>query len=81
MTQAVVFRRAARREFDDAAFWYEEKHSGLGSEFTAEIGGEATVKRPTKNWCFRDLPGFSTGSLGVTSRLHQTRTQIREKLT
>jgi toxin ParE1/3/4 len=37
MTQAVVFRRAARRELDDAAFWYEEKRSGLGSEFTAEI--------------------------------------------
>src|SRR5438477_12453454 len=37
MTRAVVLRRAAQREFDDAALWYEERRRGLGSEFTAEI--------------------------------------------
>ena len=37
MTRAVVLRRAARREFDDAAVWYEERRIGLGAEFTAEI--------------------------------------------
>lgn len=37
MTRAVVLRRAARREFDDAAVWYEGRRPGLGAEFTAEI--------------------------------------------
>jgi hypothetical protein len=30
MTLPVVFRRAARREFDEAALWYEERRAGLG---------------------------------------------------
>ena len=33
----VVFRRAARAEFDRAALWYEERQPGLGLQFTAEI--------------------------------------------
>jgi plasmid stabilization system protein ParE len=37
MTYKVVFRRAAQREFADAALWYEEQRVGLGAEFTAEI--------------------------------------------
>ena len=37
MTSKVVFRRAARAEFDSAALWYEERQSGLGSQFTSEI--------------------------------------------
>lgn len=37
MTLAVVFRRAARREFDEAALWYEERRRGLGNEFVGEI--------------------------------------------
>jgi toxin ParE1/3/4 len=37
MTLAVVFRRTARREFDDAALWYEERRSGLGVQFVSEI--------------------------------------------
>ena len=37
MTLAVVFRHAARREFDEAALWYEERRSGLGVQFTSEI--------------------------------------------
>lgn len=36
MTLAVVFRRAARAEFDEAALWYEERRSGLGAQFVAE---------------------------------------------
>ena len=38
MTLKVVFRRAARAEFDGAAMWYEERQLGLGMQFTAEIG-------------------------------------------
>ena len=37
MTLAVVFRHAARREFDEAALWYEQRRSGLGAEFVTEI--------------------------------------------
>ena len=37
MTLAVVFRRASRREFDEAALWYEERRPGLGFEFAEEI--------------------------------------------
>ncbi len=37
MNLAVVFRHAARREFDEAAFWYEERQSGLGLQFVSEI--------------------------------------------
>jgi plasmid stabilization system protein ParE len=37
MTLAVVFRRAARREFDEAALWYEERRLGLGAQFVSEI--------------------------------------------
>lgn len=38
MTRTVVFRRSARREFDESAVWYEERRIGLGTEFTTEIG-------------------------------------------
>jgi len=37
MTLAVVFRHAARREFDEAALWYEERRRGLGIQFVSEI--------------------------------------------
>jgi plasmid stabilization system protein ParE len=33
----VVFRRAARAEFDDAADWYEARRPGLGAAFTAAV--------------------------------------------
>jgi plasmid stabilization system protein ParE len=37
MTLRVVFRRAARAEFDAAALWYEDRQAGLGAQFVAEI--------------------------------------------
>jgi hypothetical protein len=37
MTLEVVFRPAARDEFDEAAVWYEERRPGLGVAFVAEI--------------------------------------------
>lgn len=33
----VVFRRQARREFDEAGDWYEKECAGLGLDFLAEI--------------------------------------------
>lgn len=43
MTLRVVFRRAARRELDDAADRYDEQRPGLGEEFIFEID-QAVVK-------------------------------------
>ena len=37
MTLRVVFRRAARAEFDAAALWYEDRRAGLGMQFVSEI--------------------------------------------
>lgn len=37
MTLKVVFRRAARAEFDAAALWYEARQPGLGTQFVSEI--------------------------------------------
>ena|SRR5581483_1355652 len=39
MSLPVVFRRAARAEFDDAADWYEQRRAGLGTAFTAAVQG------------------------------------------
>ncbi len=33
----IVYRRQARREFDEAGDWYEKERTGLGMEFLAEI--------------------------------------------
>ena len=37
MTLRVVFRRAAKNEFEDAAVWYDGQNFGLGEEFIIEI--------------------------------------------
>lgn len=37
MTLRVVFRRSAKREFDDAADRYDQQRQGLGEEFIVEI--------------------------------------------
>lgn len=37
MIRKVVFRPAARAEFDGATLWYEDRQPGLGVEFVAEI--------------------------------------------
>jgi len=37
MNHRVVFRPAAKREFDDAADRYDDQRRGLGEEFIVEI--------------------------------------------
>ena len=37
MTLRVVFRQAAKSEFEDAAAWYDARHAGLGEEFSVEM--------------------------------------------
>ena len=55
MTLRVVFRRAARAEFESAALWYEERQPGLGLQFISEIdravmqAAEAPDRYPIKH--------------------------------
>ncbi len=35
--QPVIFRKQARRKFDEAGDWYEKERPGFGMEFLAEI--------------------------------------------
>jgi plasmid stabilization system protein ParE len=37
MSLPVIFRRAARAEFDEAADWYDQRRTGLGPTFTAAV--------------------------------------------
>lgn len=37
MNLKVVFRRVARREFDEAALWYEARRTGLGAWLVSKI--------------------------------------------
>ncbi len=37
MNRPLVLRRAARREFDEATDWYEERYTGLGARFVEAI--------------------------------------------
>ncbi len=37
MTLRVAFRRAARRDVEDVALWYEERRVGLGTQFRDEV--------------------------------------------
>jgi plasmid stabilization system protein ParE len=60
MTLAVVVRRAARHEFDEAALWYEERRPGLGAQFILEI--DRAVHLAAEN-----PQRFSARNLGVSS--------------
>jgi toxin ParE1/3/4 len=37
MSRPITFRRQARREFDDAADWYEQRRAGLGARFVDAV--------------------------------------------
>lgn len=43
MTLRVVYRSAAKIEFENAAAWYDEQRIGLGAEFIDEV--ERTVSK------------------------------------
>jgi toxin ParE1/3/4 len=55
MTLRVAFHRAARRDFEDAAVWYEQRRLGLGAQFRAEVdaavllAAEQPVRFPRKH--------------------------------
>jgi len=37
MSLSVGFRRIAKREFDDAISWYQDRREGLGREFSVAV--------------------------------------------
>jgi plasmid stabilization system protein ParE len=37
MSLPIVFHRAARNEFDEAADWYDQRRPGRGTKFTAAV--------------------------------------------
>jgi plasmid stabilization system protein ParE len=53
MTLPVVFRRAARREFDEAALWYEERRAGLGHNSSLRL----YIVTPL-SWCWKIHSAF-----------------------
>jgi toxin ParE1/3/4 len=46
----VFFRKAAQREVEEAALWYEARRSGLGAAFLAEVDRSVTLisENPTR---------------------------------
>ena len=58
MTLPVVFRLAARREFDDSADWYEKRRVGLGEVFTSAVRDVLkTIASEPRRWgiVFEDI--------------------------
>src|SRR6267378_294661 len=47
MTLRVVFRRAARAEFDAAALWYEDRQAGLGRSLCRRSTASSNLYRIT----------------------------------
>ena len=39
MIRKILLRRAAQREFDEAAVWYDKQRRGLGLEFRDAVDG------------------------------------------
>lgn len=58
MSLSVVFRRIAKREFDDAISWYQDRREGLGREFGVAVEQQLerialspTISRVLKAMC------------------------------
>jgi plasmid stabilization system protein ParE len=66
VTRSLILRKQARREFDEATDWYEQRRAGLGSSFVRSV--ETVLREIRKHparypWAFRDIrealvPGF-----------------------
>jgi plasmid stabilization system protein ParE len=68
MTYKVVFRRAAQREFADAALWYEERRGGLGAEFASEVNRAIESAAQNPNRCRgADAAGVAASSAPALS--------------
>lgn len=58
MSRAVAFGKAAAKEFEDAAFWYETQHPGLGTAFVEAVRDAVRLaaERPSRYAVvYRDL--------------------------
>lgn len=65
MSLPVVFKPAARLEFEEAVAWYEEQRPGLGEEFKLEV--KSALKRALAN------PGFFQKMRGRAQRIRLRR--------
>ena len=43
MSLPITYNRAARREYDEAADWYEQQQAGLGERFTEAVQAELDI--------------------------------------
>jgi hypothetical protein len=73
MTRAVVLRRAARREFDDAVFWYEERRVGLGGEFVSEIERAIGLAAENAEWPHAKISQFVSATRATRLRSNSGR--------
>jgi hypothetical protein len=52
MSLSVVFRQIAKREFDDAITWYQDRREGLGREFSVaveqQLGKNCAFAKPVR---------------------------------
>ena len=78
MTLPVVFRRAARREFDEATLWYEERRAGLGSQFVSEINHaiKLVLENPQRFPIMHREIANSAGHSGHSQRCVRYRTDV-----
>jgi hypothetical protein len=65
MTLRVVFRPAARAEFDGAALWYEDRRLGLGAEFVMEIDRAVELASGHPEDFRRSLPKFDASAFAA----------------
>jgi plasmid stabilization system protein ParE len=58
MSRRLIVRPEAESDITDAAVWYEDRESGLGMDFTAEIHAaiERAVERPLSCLRLRETP-------------------------
>lgn len=68
MSFSIVFRRIAKREFDDAISWYEDRREGLGRDFSVAVGqllGRIALSSQPVRLCERGCAKSSTPPFSV----------------
>lgn len=86
MSFSVVFRRIAKREFDDAISWYQDRREGLGREFSVAVEQQlgrialtpyqfARVRGDVRRAVLRRFP-YSTGKVISTDPEERKRSAI-----
>lgn len=69
MSLQVVFRLAAKEEFEEAAAWYENQSPGLGAEFLREIDEVISSAAAPPRRGIPSRPVMFAGRLHAVSRI------------